>query len=676
MGEHNVKSKFCASVVCFGLLLLAVELSAASLTWVPETGGALDDPANWNVTTINPEDGLRIRKAQSDKLYLNGDLTVSAFNFGFAGVDVVGTMDLGKDHTLALETLSVLTGAVMRLTSGTITCSGSQYVGLNGGNVRMVVDGQDAKYKSTTQLTLGHGSDKLPGGGNQRIEILNGATFEASVRMGHTASYLNSLLVSGSGTVWDMAATAASVGYVDGSWGNTVTIADGARVTGDIVVGAGAGSVSNTLVMAGAGTTWTRSDDILYLGGYERANFSSFVVSNRASYVSGFNIALGKNKKGTTNLSDFNRLSVLDGATVEVPMVEFGSASNVVEVAGTGSELVLNSTAATEFFLGNFGAGNELILRDGGKFSLSGTLKNLRIRKQNAVIVDGGAFDLYGDLRLGAAERGAHDARVEIKNSGTFVASGNDSLYVGHEVFASNNVFAVLSGGSFSFASDAGADKTFVVGNRNTCGNELLVDGGTFDIGEHKLNVGNDINEEGAGVYGGNRVVVRNGGKLTAGAVRFGYKLPNSTFVLENATVDVSTLEASHEAADGCASASNTVVRVGGTNVSFTATGSFALSKTTTLVIDVAGPQMKDAMITAERYSFAEGAKIRITSSADLSEVPNFTATVLKSTNKDIDLSNVDFEIDPDCGLALASSDAKTLVLKHKLSSGMMLIFR
>ena len=81
-------------------------------------------------------------------------------------------------------------------------------------------------------------------------------------------------------------------------------------------------------------------------------------------------------------------------------------------------------------------------------------------------------------------------------------------------------------------------------------------------------------------------------------------------------------------------------------------------------------------MITAERYSFTEGAKIRITSSADLSEVPNFTATVLKSTNKDINLANVSVEVDPDCGLQLMASDSKTLMVRHKLKRGLMLILR
>ena len=417
-----MKLKFCAPVVCFGLLLLAGGLPADSLTWVPEAGGALDEPSNWNAQEIKPEDALRIRKAQTGDVFLDNDLTVSGLNFGYAGVDVSATFNLGADRTLALGSFYAQIGSTLRVTSGTISVSGGQYFGHGGDNARVTIDGADARYVNTAdpsgssaRLTLGYS-----GTCGNLLEVSNGGQLTSPVRIGHGGGSLNTFCVRGTGSVWDGSAAVSYVGYVSGANGNRIVIADGASATGNVELSTVANCVSNELVLCGAGTTWSRgSADDFYLGSSEGADYTQFVVSNGVEYVTDYAFSLGKSSK-TSFLSEHNRILVASGAKLTTPNIDFGGNSSSAEVEGNGSCLTVFG-GEKSFLYPTKGTNNVIRLADGGRLVAGSDGKKplyLHSGDGNGLDIDGGAIDLYGQLRQGQGVVGGVGTFVRVTNGG------------------------------------------------------------------------------------------------------------------------------------------------------------------------------------------------------------------------------------------------------------------
>lgn len=650
----------------------AAHVLAANLTWSQESGGAIDDPGNWNADAIYADDNLRVRIQPSGSLTLNGDISVKAMEIGYSSLALDVTLDLGAGRTLFADSFSVMYGrTAAQLLSGWV-CASNVYVGSGAGEAKLTVSGESARFSLSSAedkkfITIGHN------GAYEGTEmcVLNGAVLEGPVRFGHGGSYRSSLLVSGTGTRWDMLEVDTMIGYLAESWGNTVILADGATAIGDANIGAVAGSVSNSFVMCGAGTTWSRPSRPLYVGGYAGADFSAFVVSNGAVYASDQPIYLGQSSKAS-NLSIHNRLLVADGAAVSVPDVKFGGNSNTVEISGNGATLALPSQSNKILYLK--GSGNKIVLRAGGAMALTNGMDSLYVTGGgNRFTVDGGRLEVGASVRLGSDVKGASDSRIVVENGGIFKSDGNSPLYVGHEVLASNNLLKVGKGGMFD-ASSATDEKMVVVGNKNGYGNLLLVDGGEFDAGEASLIIGlSGDTDEG---IGGNGIAVVNGGRLSAGKITVGRMCPGARLAVDDASVSATSIEASHEGS--YALASNAVVSVTGVSGSIALSESFILSKSAKLLVNLSGSPLVDASVSAESFTFADGAEIfvDVVEDARINMRKPFVATILKSSNNDIDLSNVTLKVNSDAGLAVVYGDAKTLKVRYRPELGTVIVVR
>lgn len=665
----SLKMRLLASLISF---MSAAHVLAANLTWSQESGGAIDDPGNWNTAAIYAEDNLRVRRQPSGNLTLNGDISVAAMEIGYGSLALDITLDLGADRTLFADSFSVMHGrTAAQLLSGRV-CASYIYVGSGAGGAKFTVSGESARVSLSSAennkfITIGHNGAYE----GTEMSVLNGAELEGPVRFGHGGSYRSSLLVSGTGTRWDMLEVDSRIGCLAESWGNTVILADGATAIGDANIGAVECSVSNSLVMCGEGTTWSRPSRPLYIGGYTGANFSAFVVSNGAVYASDQPICLGQSSK-ESNLSIHNRLLVADGAVVSVPNVMFGGNSNTVEISGNGATLVLPSQPNTILYLKGFG--NEIVLRNGGAMALTNGMDSLYVTGGgNRFTVDGGRLEVGASVRLGSGAVGAGDSRIVVENGGIFKSGGNAYLYVGHEVFASNNLLKVGNGGMFD-ASSATDEKMVVVGNKNGYGNLLLVDGGEFDAGEASLIIGlNGDTDEG---IGGNGIAVVNGGHLSAGKITVGRMCPGARLAVDDASVSAASIEASHEAT--YALASNAVVSVTGVRGSIALSGSFILSKSAKLKVYLSGSPSVDASVSAGSFTFADGAEILVDVAEDarINMRKPFVATILKSSNNDIDLSNVTLKVNADAGLSVVYGDAKTLKVRYRPERGTVIVVR
>lgn len=665
----SLKMRLLASLISF---MSAAHALAADLTWSQESGGAIDDPGNWNTAAISAEDKLRVRRQPSGNLTLNGDISVAAMEIGYGSLALDITLDLGADRTLFADSFSVMHGrTAAQLLSGRV-CASYIYVGSGAGGAKFTVSGESARFSLSSAennkfITIGHNGAYE----GTKMSVLNGAELEGPVRFGHGGSYRSSLLVSGTGTRWDMLEVDTRIGYQAESWGNTVILADGATAIGDANIGAVARSVSNSLVMCGAGTTWSRPSRPLYIGGYDGANFSAFVVSNGAVYASDQPICLGQSSKAS-NLSIHNRLLVADGAAVSVPNVMFGGNSNTVEISGNGAALELPSQPNTILYLK--GSGNEIVLRNGGAMALTNGMDSLYVTGGgNRFTVDGGRLEVGDSVRLGSGAVGAGDSRIVVENGGIFKSGGNAYLYVGHELFASNNLLKVGNGGMFD-ASSATDEKMVVVGYKNGYGNSLLVDGGEFDAGEASLIIGlSGDTDEG---IGGNGIAVVNGGRLSAGKITVGRMCPGARLAVDDSSVSAASIEASHEAT--YALASNAVVSVTGVRGTIALSGSFILSKSAKLLVNLSGSPSVDASVSAGSFTFADGAEIFVDVAEDarINMRKPFVATILKSSNNDIDLSNATLKVNADAGLSVVYGDAKTLKVRYRPERGTVIVVR
>ncbi len=142
----------------------------------------------------------------------------------------------------------------------------------------------------------------------------------------------NSTLVVGAHSVWANSSD-MYVGYFTA--GNSLVISSGGRVINDYgFVGEVAGSDNNSVLVTGAGSVWTNYDDV-YVGDSGTGN--SLVVSN-----------------GGWVINDY-------GFVGEVA----GSDNNRVLVTGAGSVW----TNYDDMYVGGYGAGNSLVISNGGRVS-------------------------------------------------------------------------------------------------------------------------------------------------------------------------------------------------------------------------------------------------------------------------------------------------------------------
>ena len=320
-------------------------------------------------------------------------------------------------------------------------------------------------------------------------------------------------------------------------------VADGATNTlsnvtnsfpGNLIIGTNGSftllTVSNNALLASA------LDSVIGLDAMAKSN-EVRLISSSARWQMGNNLYVGSN-------GAFSRLVVSNGAYVEDFSGTLGfraaSSNNFALVTGSGS-LWSNRNNLT---IGNLGAGNQLIISNGGlvanKFGYVGGSSSA---SNNSALVSGSSsvwsnqFDLYVGFLNGASNRLVIEA-------GGLVSCDNG--YIGESGGASNNVALVTGPGSlWSNRTRLVVGLNGTVANRLTVSNGAVVWTGDLSSGGGVGGRSNQVLVTGSGSVwtnqsfwsvggSGNRVDVNNSGGLadTDGTLGGGFGSTNNTFML------------------------------------------------------------------------------------------------------------------------------------------------
>jgi T5SS/PEP-CTERM-associated repeat protein len=433
-------------------------------------------------------------------LFGNGRLVVSNGVVQCAGTVLIASQDGAQGSFIAAGGTSTFGGMLVRessLASGSVLVTGNAQVQLNG-----PLDNRGAVSVSGGNFTvLGQLDSDQPG---NSISV-NGGQFSAT----NDNAFLTSVTVS-NGTF-----LARDV-FLGNQKAGTFSVAGG------VVAAPGSLNGFNVGVNGGTGTVWQAGGQIiltntdLNIGGLFSPATGLLTISN--GVASALNVYVGGQGGGTGVVT-------VAGGTLTASNAFFGydaSASrNTALVTGAGSVW----SNASGLFVGYSGAGNQLVVSNGGLVSgINADIGHSATSSSNLVVVSGtGAFlRLQNLLYLGNLGAGS---RLVISNGGWV---RDDNCLMGY--FSTNNE-AVVTGPGSTWTNTSG----LYVG-RFRGGNRLVVTNGGF-IFSRGIYVGIDPSAT------NNRVVVDGGTLLVTNATGAGeLDVQRGTNVLNAGLIDVSQL--------------------------------------------------------------------------------------------------------------------------------------
>ena len=356
-------------------------------------------------------------------------------------------------------------------------------IGLNidSSNNSVVIAGAGSTWKGSGDLQIGSS-----GSGNSLV-ISNGATvgngqvsYGGVIGLGATSSN-NSVLVTGSGSTWSNSGN-LQIGY-DGS-SNSLVVAAGAVVSTVVnaplnyggVIGLNSDSSNNRVLVTGNGSTWTNSGN-LTIGNAGTGN--SLTVANGGSAVAGA-VIIGSSagSSGTLNIGSLGG-SDTAGAII-TPTITFGSGSGTINFNQVDTATVTNAISGNGS-VNQLGSG-ATILSGSNNYTGTTTVSGGTLMANNtsgsavgtsSVNVNGGTLGGTGII-VGA---------TTISSGGTLAAGEGGS---GNLTFMSG--LSLESGSTTSFTIHSANDFTsiYMVGNTVNYGGQLF-----FDIASYNPIAGN-----------------------------------------------------------------------------------------------------------------------------------------------------------------------------------------
>jgi T5SS/PEP-CTERM-associated repeat protein len=339
-------------------------------------------------------------------------------------------------------------GNALTVSNGGKVYNGNASIGeqASSSNNTVLVTGAGSAWDNSGNLSVG-----LYGSGNaMRIED-GGRVFSAHGTIGNeTGSDNNMAVVTGAGSLWSNDYNLNIGGF--GS-GNSLEVSGGGRVdSGYGFIGELSSSINNTVLVKGAGSVWSNATS-MYVGyagngnnlsiqnggrvesmsswvGYDASASNNLAIVEGAGseWISNNRLAIGVNGAG-------NVLQVSTGGRVESGSVDVGmginSVNNGIEVGGAGSELDMTGS----FVLGNYGAGNNLSINDGGLVHSASAYMGLKTSSigNSAMVSGSGSTWELGDLYIGFESSSNSMSILE----GGVVESG--SAIIGADTSAENN---------------------------------------------------------------------------------------------------------------------------------------------------------------------------------------------------------------------------------------------
>lgn len=326
-----------------------------------------------------------------------------------------------------------------RLTVGIAYGTGVSRVGAQAGSDGNLatIAGPGTVWESR-RLYLG-----LAGSGNG-VTVSNGANLKGTVSIGgDSAARSNVLTVTGSGTVLNPAST-VTVG--DYGTANSMVVADGARVEiGSGHLGYDAAASNNSMLVTGSGTVWICNSQ--FVAGYGGCG-NTLTVSNGARLSTQFSFVMGfSGGTATDNLvrvvgpgstisnaasvlvgyaSPDNALIIEDGARVQDRIGRLGdltaAANDRATVTGAGSSW--DSTEELE--IGRYASGNALVISNGARASDRNGMIGATDRSSNNTAVVTGAGTVWSNRY--ALNVGPYSPGNGLRILDGAVASGSDGM--------------------------------------------------------------------------------------------------------------------------------------------------------------------------------------------------------------------------------------------------------
>jgi len=385
------------------------------------------------------------------------------------------------------------------VTNGQINYGGVIGLNASSSNNSVVVKGAGSTWSNGGNLTVGYN-----GSGNSLV-ITNGGTVinqgkssTGGVLGMNTNSSNNSVTVTGAGSQW-ISTSDLEIGY-NGS-GNSLVISNGGSVSNTQVnfggvIGWGASSSNNSVLVTGAGSTWSNSGNLTI--GYS-GNGTLTIANGGSVAASAITIASQAGSSGTLN---FGSLGGSDSAGSLIgPGISFGSGSGTINFNQV--DTLTGSGFSGNGCINQLGSGTTML---NGTNTYSGT-----------TTVSAGTLVANGQASLGSSSiivnggtllaSGTFTAPPLTINTGALVFTGNGSLWdnKGNSLYIGNST----SGANLSLSNGATILNTdLVLGNSSTASNNSVVVTGTGSVLSNSGNL--TLGSAGSG----NTLSVANGGRV------------------------------------------------------------------------------------------------------------------------------------------------------------------
>jgi T5SS/PEP-CTERM-associated repeat protein len=517
----------------------------------------------------------------------------------------VNVNDVGASYGL---TVGFSSGSnYLSIADGAKVFSVGGYVGYNGlGNGyggdynRVLITDPGSVWSNTSYFEL-----SIYGGYNEMV-ITNGGRMQSAIQgfIGNVGPS-NTMIVTGSGSAWTNTGQ-LFVGYQ--GHGNSLIIANSGRVDNTTAYVGGFGSVAgsnNTVTVTDPGSVWN-SSGILYLGYNGRDNtliisngarVSSVSAPTAASGILAWNSAASSNNTviitgaGSTwtntggiyhgYSSGGNKVIVSDGGQLYAShyLQSYASTvnpgSNSLFITGSGSLVHLSGPAGYGYWESVYGPNDTLTIANGGRMNNTEGYVGGSVSGSNTVVTVTGAGSVWSNRSTLFVGYAGPSNRVTVSD-GARVDSGAGILgylYNGSTLLATNNVMEVTGSGSLWHSRG----QLFM--GYNGHGNTLIVSNGASFINNSSgagTSVGSYIGGF-AAASGSNQTIVVTGSGSTwtnTGAIYLGYIAGgNKLRITDGARVDSAYAYVGYLAAPQGYFADNNSVLVSGPGSQWNITG-------------------------------------------------------------------------------------------------------
>ncbi len=539
----------------------ALSFGASTFTGQPATVTLNMGAFTWNITNQ-----LRIGRGAGSTatVYVaGGTLNCSFFSQGQIRI---GDGNVGAD---------VASGALL-ITNGIVVAEGINIGTSTNATGKLVISGPGVLTNTADGGSITLGGANSASTGNQLIITNGGKAFVlGEVRIGSTGTSNNLALVSGPGSVLSIGNLGVRVG-AGTARGNMLIVSNGATLftdNGGTIGGNGNGTMYNTGVVVGAGSSWisaTGTTKNITIGTNTGGNSNNvLIVYNGGLLTCGGTLQLGNNApslSNTFNMGGSGLISTGSAVHLRFPgssaysvanftncffftglMSLSGGSNNVVNVYPNATFVFSNSVAlfpdtasATNNVNLDGGTQNTLWINGGTVNAMSGSNQfGVVIGSGNQVIVTNGGRFLTELGTIGAGTAFGTGIVTGVgsvwSNAGPLtVGLRTNVLIVGTNAGGSNNFLQVLNGGKLFNSGN------LLIGNNPTANVNTAILGGPGAAS--LIEVLGAINVGASSGSYSNRLVITNA-TVNAGTIQVGVAgTTNNTIEIRGGTVNVSSL--------------------------------------------------------------------------------------------------------------------------------------